>query len=107
MNSPGTDSGSSTRSPPEASADGAVGRWATVHAVLKTALLPLVLAGLGYLYQDYAKQRDQQEARLRLYTELLSRREQSESALRSQMFSKVIDTFVGGNSPGYETLLCW
>ena len=38
--------------------------------------------------------REESDRKARLYSELMSRREESESTLRSQMFSKIIDSFI-------------
>jgi hypothetical protein len=67
-------------------------------------LTALVIGLLGYYTQGYLRDLDraterraEQERKTQLYTELLNQREQSESKLRSEMFSKIIDSFITKN----------
>ena len=69
---------------------------------LLTALAVALLGILGSNYleknrSEEAKLRqhaESQETKLRLYTELMSRREQSDTALREDMFKSIVGTFL-------------
>jgi len=73
--------------------------------LLATLLIPVTLAFLNKQYQDAQTERtiinqraqaerQDQEARLRLYTELLSKREEADTSLRKGIFDKVIGTYL-------------
>lgn len=70
--------------------------WAKLDKVIKTIspiLIPLVIAVLGIWGQRTITQLSLQEQNSRLYTELLSRREEAESSLRKDMFKEVMTGF--------------
>jgi hypothetical protein len=54
----------------------------------------LAIAILGYYSSDYLNRRQAIETNTRLYSELMSRREESESALRKDMFVSIISSFL-------------
>jgi hypothetical protein len=54
----------------------------------------LAIALFGYFSSDYLNRRQAVETNTRLYTELMSRREESESALRKDMFVSIITSFL-------------
>lgn len=54
----------------------------------------LAIASLGYFGSGVLQQQQSLEANVRLYSELMSKREESESDLRSEMFSKIIESFL-------------
>ena len=54
----------------------------------------LAIAAFGYFSSDYLNRRQAVETNTRLYTELMSRREESESALRKDMFVSIITSFL-------------
>ncbi len=58
----------------------------------------LAVAGLGFFGSQYLNQRSTREAKLNLYTQLLSAREESEAALRKDMFQSIITSFLAGQS---------
>ena len=62
--------------------------------VLTTLLIPVTLWYLNQQYQDAQTKRRSTEARLRLYTELLSKREEADTGLRKGVFDKVLDTYL-------------
>ena len=77
----------------------------------------LAVAVLGFWTSSYVRSRELREAALRerlqtrdtnarLYSELTSRREESESALRKDMFKSIIDSFLrsGQATPEQEVL---
>jgi len=45
---------------------------------------------IGYFFTSWQKERDNIENNVRLYTQLISQREQSDSQLRTEMFKAVI-----------------
>jgi hypothetical protein len=72
-------------------------------------LTAVAVAVLGFLTSSWLRQRDASEAELRermqtsetnarLYSELTSKREESESALRKDMFTSIINSFLGGGA---------
>jgi hypothetical protein len=63
----------------------------------------LLVAIFSFLTSDYLNRRQDSEMRTRLYTELTGRREESESALRKDMFNSIIETFVKSDTTGFET----
>lgn len=66
----------------------------------------IVLALLGCMTQQYLASQAEQEREARLYMELMSRREEAESELRSTMFSYILDaSFKSEKAVGLETEL--
>jgi len=57
-------------------------------------LIPLTLWYLNQQYQNAQTERQAAEARLRLYTELLSKREEADTSLRKGIFDKVLETYL-------------
>ena len=66
----------------------------TAKWVLTVLAIPLALAYLSHRYEQTTMRNQAADARLRLYTELLTTREQADSGLRKDMFGKVLDTFM-------------
>jgi hypothetical protein len=62
--------------------------------VIAGVLSALTLTAFGFITSNYLGKRELREANTRLYSELMSRREESESALRKDMFNSIIATFV-------------
>jgi len=62
--------------------------------LLTVLAIPLALAYLSHRYEETTAKNQAADARLRLYTELLTSREQADSGLRKDMFGKVLDTFM-------------
>ncbi|WP_280151699.1 hypothetical protein [Piscinibacter sp. XHJ-5] len=69
-------------------------RWEKADIVLK-ALLPVAVAAVGYFGTSYLSDRQHAESTKQFYTDLLARREESDSNLRKEMFRYVIDNFLG------------
>jgi hypothetical protein len=76
-------------------------------------LTALAVAVLGFWTSSYLREREAREADLRermqtgetnarLYSELISKREESESALRKDMFTSIITSFLGGGAGNLE-----
>ena len=63
-------------------------------------LTALAITGLGFITSNALSQRQATDTNTRLYTELLSRREESESALRKDMCVSIINSFVNPNDTG-------
>ena len=57
-------------------------------------LTALTIAYIGFMSNEYLASRQQNELRTRLYTEIISQREESESALRKDMFTCIIGSFL-------------
>ncbi len=66
----------------------------TTKTLLTVLAIPLALAYLSHRYEETTAKNQAADARLRLYTELLTSREQADSGLRKDMFGKVLDTFM-------------
>jgi hypothetical protein len=62
----------------------------------------LAIALLGFKSSDYLNRRQAADTNARLYSELMSRREESESALRKDMFQTIISSFVSANQRGTD-----
>jgi hypothetical protein len=78
-------------------ADSAKTGWDKAAIVLQPMgglLTALAVAFLGLEGSSYLNRSQSQDAKLRLYTELMSRREQSDTALREDMFKSIVGTFL-------------
>ena len=62
--------------------------------VLKVIAIPLVSLILGFVFNSSINARQEVENRVRLYTEMMARREQADSDLRKDMFKSILDTFM-------------
>jgi hypothetical protein len=72
------------------------GWWRKTEEIIKVIspiLTPLVIAIIGFWGQRTITQLSVQEQNSRLYTELLSRREEAESSLRKDMFKEIMSGF--------------
>ncbi len=109
-------SGAQVPPPDSATKSGGTAAETVVKLIVGLAT-PLVLAFLGFLTDDYLRTRDKEqrsaaetranmEQKVQLYSQLMSRREEAESQLRSAMFQKIIDAFVEpGDDPEIEEQL--
>ena len=71
--------------------------WDKLSIILQPVgglLTAFAIALLGYFSSDYLNRRQSIETNMRLYSELMSRREESESALRKDMFVSIITSFL-------------
>ncbi len=57
----------------------------------------LAIGVLGFKSSEFLDRRQAAETNARLYSELMSRREESESALRKDMFQSIIGSFVSAS----------
>lgn len=62
--------------------------------VLASFLAAVTVAVIGLISTHYLEKRQINELRMRLYTELMSQREEAESSLRKDMFKSIIETFM-------------
>lgn len=62
----------------------------------------LAIALLGVFSSQFLERRQAAESNARLYSELMSRREEAESALRKDMFQTIIGSFVSPGSRGTD-----
>lgn len=62
--------------------------------ILKVVAIPLVTLILGFVFNAAINRRQTDDQKLRLYTELMGRREESDSALRKDMFNSILGTFL-------------
>lgn len=65
-----------------------------VSKSLSTLAMPLAVALVGILGSMYLANRQETETNLRLYTELMSRREEADTSLRREMFNSIIENFL-------------
>jgi len=78
--------------------------WLTsknLKLLLTTLAIPLTLAIVSYQYQSAQTERQATDARLRLYTELLSKREEADTSVRKGIFDKVLEAYL---KPGGKDL---
>ena len=79
--------------------------WDKVDIVLRplNGLLTAVAVGLlGYFTSSIVRQQETRDSNERVYTQLMSSREQAESALRKDMFLSIIEVFLRPESTGLE-----
>ena len=79
--------------------------WDKLDIVFRplNGLLTAVAVGLlGYYTSNVLRQRETRETNERIYTQLMSSREQAESALRKDMFVSIIQTFLRPGSASLE-----
>ena len=61
-----------------------------------------LVALLGIVGSSYLNEKQKIDTNVRLYTELMSKREEAESALRKDMFTSIIDTFLKPQAPSLD-----
>lgn len=64
--------------------------WSKAQVIL----VPLAVAAVGFFGSNYLNKKQELDTRARVYAELISQREQAESALRKDMFVSIIDAFL-------------
>jgi hypothetical protein len=67
--------------------------WPWIDLV-KVLALPLVTLVLGYWFNSSLNERQQVESNIRLYAEMMGRREEADSNLRKDMFNSILNTFM-------------
>ena len=73
--------------------------------LIATLALPAVLAFAANQYQQSQAERQINEARLRLYTELLSKREEADTGVRRGIFDKVLERYLTPGDQGLQAKL--
>src|SRR5215510_9482741 len=66
--------------------------------VFKVAAVPLVAVVLGFTFNNSLNERQSKENNLRLYADMMARREQADSDLRKDMFKSILDKFTSVQS---------
>jgi hypothetical protein len=79
-------------------------KLAIVFHPLNGLLTALTVALLGYYTSNLLRQNESVQANERVYTELVSSREQAESSLRKDMFLSIIQTFFRPDATGLPDL---
>lgn len=88
--------------------DGPKDFWDKLQIVLSPLgglLTALAVASLGFIGSRTVERQQSNEAKLRLYSELMTRREESEATLRKEMFQSIIGSFFDVQSTSLETKL--
>ena len=65
-------------------------------------LAALAVAGLGFFGSRFLEKRQSEETRARFYSELISKREEADSALRKDMFMSIIQSFLRPDSASID-----
>ncbi len=68
-------------------------------------LAALAVAGLGFFGSQFLEKRQAEETRARFYSELISKREEADSALRKDMFMSIIQAFLRPESTSIDDRL--
>lgn len=82
--------------------------WDKLQIVLSPLgglLTAMAVASLGFLGSRTLERQQSSEAKLRLYSELMTRREESEATLRKEMFQSIIGSFFDAKSGSLENRL--
>ncbi len=72
---------------------GGMSQWPWIE-LMKVLALPLVTLVLGYWFNASLNERQQVESNIRLYAEMMGRREEADSNLRKDMFNSILNTFM-------------
>jgi hypothetical protein len=73
--------------------------------LIATLAIPVTLAFVAHNYQQSQAERQISDARLRLYTELLSKREEADTAVRRGIFDKVLERYLTPGDQGLQAKL--
>jgi hypothetical protein len=82
--------------------------WDKLQVVLSPLgglLTAVAVASLGFIGSRTLERQQSNEAKLRLYSELMTRREESEATLRKEMFQSIIGSFFDTQSSSLEARL--
>jgi hypothetical protein len=83
-------------------------RWDRAQIVLSPVgglLTAIAVASLGFMGSRTVERQQSAQERIRLYSELMTRREESEATLRKEMFQSIIGSFFEIQSASLETRL--
>ena len=73
--------------------------------LIATLAIPAALGLVAHEYQQSQAERQINDARLRLYTELLSKREEADTAVRRGIFDKVLERYLAPGDQGLQAKL--
>ncbi len=79
--------------------------WEKIGVILQSSgslLTAVTVAAIGFFGSSYLKDRELTDANTRIYLELTSKREESESALRKDMFVSIIQSFLRPGAAGLD-----
>lgn len=82
--------------------------WDKIQIILHPIgglITALTIALVSYFGSSYLSNRQDNESKIRLYTELMSSREQAESALRKDMFNSILGTILKDSNSLDENIL--
>jgi hypothetical protein len=82
--------------------------WDKIQIVMQPIgglITALTIALVSYFGSSYLNNRQNNDSKIRLYTELMSSREQSESALRKDMFNSILSTILKDSRSLDENIL--
>jgi len=82
--------------------------WDRLQIVLSPLgglLTAIAVASLGFIGSRTIERQQSSEAKLRLYSELMTRREESEATLRKEMFQSIIGSFFDPQTASLDTRL--
>jgi hypothetical protein len=82
--------------------------WDKIQIVMQPIgglITALTIALVSYYGSDYLNNKQNNDSKIRLYTELMSTREQSESALRKDMFNSILGTILKDSHSLDENIL--
>ena len=80
-------------------------KMAIILAPVGGLLTAIAVASLGFMGSAALERQQSEEAKLRLYSELMTRREESEATLRKEMFQSIIGSFFDASSSSLDTRL--
>ncbi len=80
-------------------------KMAIMLAPLGGLLTAIAVASLGFIGSAALERQQNEEAKLRLYSELMTRREESEATLRKEMFQSVIGSFFDASTGSLDVKL--
>jgi len=82
--------------------------WDKIQIVMQPVgglITALTIALVSYFGSDYLNNKQNNDSKIRLYTELMSSREQAESALRKDMFNSILGTILKDSHSLDENIL--
>ncbi|HKP29198.1 MAG TPA: hypothetical protein VJU15_07330 [Gemmatimonadales bacterium] len=80
-------------------------KMAIILAPVGGLLTAIAVASLGFMGSAALERQQSEEAKLRLYSELMTRREESEATLRKEMFQSIIGSFFDSANSSLDTRL--
>ena len=80
-------------------------KMAIILAPVGGLLTAIAVASLGFMASAALERQQSEEAKLRLYSELMTRREESEATLRKEMFQSVIGSFFDATAGSLDVKL--